>query len=172
MYPRLCRHTWWECWSDCAARRAAPIDLRWSWSCLHGTSHRETRPRDEPSPRISYTNTTRILITWNTSNIIKKMPFTSKQTNLCCDNWSNAAAKHSICYKKLWYKIMSHERSLCFDISALTLSVGCQEEYTACKKIAWWGAGVVICLEQGANDLNDLHTIKLIPLPSHHLWLH
>jgi len=35
---------------------------------------------------------------------------------------------------------------------ALTLLVGRQEGNPACKK-QWWGAGVVICLEQGA----DLH---------------
>jgi len=33
--------------------------------------------------------------------------------------------------------------------------------HTACKKHEWWGAGVVICLEQGA----DLHMAQRIPLP-------
>jgi len=28
-------------------------------------------------------------------------------------------------------------------------------------KTEWWGAGVVICLEQGAN----LHMVQLMPLP-------
>ena len=45
--------------------------------------------------------------------------------------------------------------------SALTLLVGWQEGYPACKKTEWWGAGVVICLERGA----DLHTAQLMPLP-------
>ena len=45
--------------------------------------------------------------------------------------------------------------------SALTLLVGRQEGHPACKKLEWWGAGVVICLERGA----DLHTAQLIPLP-------
>jgi len=45
--------------------------------------------------------------------------------------------------------------------SALTLLVGRQEGHPACKKTEWWGAGVVICLEQGA----DLHTAQLMPLP-------
>jgi len=31
--------------------------------------------------------------------------------------------------------------------SALTLLVGWQEGHPACKKLEWWGAGVVICLE-------------------------
>ena len=31
--------------------------------------------------------------------------------------------------------------------------VGRQEGHPACKKLEWWGAGVVICLERGA----DLH---------------
>ena len=45
--------------------------------------------------------------------------------------------------------------------SALTLLVGRQEGRPACKKTEWWGAGVVICLELGA----DLHMAQLMPLP-------
>ena len=41
------------------------------------------------------------------------------------------------------------------------LLVGRQEGYPACKKTEWWGAGMVICLEQGA----DLHMAQLMPLP-------
>jgi len=47
------------------------------------------------------------------------------------------------------------------DFSASTLLVGRQEGHPACKKTEWWGAGVVICLERGA----DLHTVQLMPLP-------
>jgi len=45
--------------------------------------------------------------------------------------------------------------------SALTLLVGWQLGHPSCKKTEWWGAGVVICLERGA----DLHMAQLIPLP-------
>jgi len=45
--------------------------------------------------------------------------------------------------------------------SALTLLVGWQEGHPACKKTEGWGAGMVICLEQGA----DLHMARLMPLP-------
>jgi len=45
--------------------------------------------------------------------------------------------------------------------SALTLLVGRQEGHPACKKTEWWGAGIVICLERGA----DLHMAQLMPLP-------
>jgi len=45
--------------------------------------------------------------------------------------------------------------------SALTLLVGRQEGNPACKKTEQWGAGVVICLERGA----DLHVAQLMPLP-------
>ena len=48
----------------------------------------------------------------------------------------------------------------CRPFSALTLLVGWQEEHPACKKTEWWGAGVVIYLEWGA----DLHMAQLIPL--------
>ena len=45
--------------------------------------------------------------------------------------------------------------------TALTLLVGWQEGHPACKKTEWWGAGMVICLERGA----DLHMAQLMPLP-------
>jgi len=45
--------------------------------------------------------------------------------------------------------------------SALTLLVGQQEGHLVCKKTERWGAGVVICLERGA----DLHMFQLMPLP-------
>jgi len=38
--------------------------------------------------------------------------------------------------------------------------VGPLEGHPACKKL-WWGAGMVICLERGA----DLHMAQLMPLP-------
>jgi len=46
-------------------------------------------------------------------------------------------------------------------IFALTLLVGSHEVHPARKKTEWWGAGVVICLERGA----DLHMAQLMPLP-------
>ena len=36
------------------------------------------------------------------------------------------------------------------------------------KNMEWWGAGVVICLERGANDLD---MVQLMPLPPRHLLL-
>jgi len=45
--------------------------------------------------------------------------------------------------------------------SAMTLLVGWQEGHQACKKTEWWSAGMVICLERGA----DMHTAQLMPLP-------
>ena len=48
-----------------------------------------------------------------------------------------------------------------FAFSALTLLVVWQEWHPACKKLEWWGAGMVICLERDA----DLHTAQLMPLP-------
>ena len=41
------------------------------------------------------------------------------------------------------------------------LLVGRQEGHPACKKLSKLGAGVVICLERGA----DLHMAQLMPLP-------
>ena len=45
--------------------------------------------------------------------------------------------------------LLSHN----YAFSALTLLVGRQEGHPTCKKLEWWGAGVVIRLKQGA----DLH---------------
>jgi len=39
--------------------------------------------------------------------------------------------------------------------------VGRQEGHPACKKTEWWGAGMVVCLGQGA----DLRMAQLMPLP-------
>ena len=50
---------------------------------------------------------------------------------------------------------------MCIVFSALTLLPGQQEGHPACKKTEWWGAGMVFCLEQGA----DLHMAQLMPLP-------
>jgi len=43
----------------------------------------------------------------------------------------------------------------------MTLLVGRQEGHPACKKTEQWGAGVVNCLDRGA----DLHMAQLMPLP-------
>jgi len=45
--------------------------------------------------------------------------------------------------------------------SALTLLVGRQEGHQACKKLQWWGTGMVICLEPDA----DLHMAQPMLLP-------
>jgi len=46
----------------------------------------------------------------------------------------------------------------------LTLLVGWQEGHLACKKTEWWGAGMVVCLEQKKQGA-DLHMAQLMPLP-------
>jgi len=49
---------------------------------------------------------------------------------------------------------------IAFAFSALTLLIGRQEGHQACKT-EWWGAGVVVCLQRGA----DLHIAQQMPLP-------
>jgi len=41
------------------------------------------------------------------------------------------------------------------------LLAGRQEGHPDCKKLEWWGAGVVVYVELGA----DLHMVQLMPLP-------
>jgi len=55
----------------------------------------------------------------------------------------------------------SNDNCALFAFSALMLLVGQQEGHPACKKTERWGAGMVICLERGA----DLHMAQLMPLP-------
>ena len=55
-----------------------------------------------------------------------------------------------------------------FMVKINVLMVGRQEEHLAHKKLSGGGAGVVVCLECGANDL---HMVQLMPLTPHHLLL-
>jgi len=54
--------------------------------------------------------------------------------------------------------------------SSLTRLVGHREEHRACKKsIDGVLAGMVVCLEPGANDL---HMVQLMLLAPSHPWIH
>ena len=73
-------------------------------------------------------------------------------------------SKNQIDYKtlqnsRLFIYLFIYYMNIAF--SALTLLVERQEGHPVCKKTEWWGTGVVICLELGA----DLHTAQLMPLP-------
>ena len=65
------------------------------------------------------------------------------------------------------YDVLFAVRCMIYDVlfafSALTLLVGRQEGHPACKKIEWWGAGMVTCLEQGADpaDATATHCLLL-----------
>ena len=74
---------------------------------------------------------------------------------LMCPNNFVQQQKHQLCLPQ-----NMHTGGVKTTFSALMLLVGRQEGHPACKK-EWWGAGVVICLEQGA----DLHMAQLMPLP-------
>jgi len=53
------------------------------------------------------------------------------------------------------------------DFSALTLLVGRREGHPACKKTKWWGAGMVISLERGADLLMaHCHSLSLASVKS------
>jgi len=59
-----------------------------------------------------------------------------------------------------WSKLLLIFCASAFAWGALTLLVGHQEEHSTCK-IEWWGVGVVLCLERGADCL---HMVQLMPL--------
>ena len=88
-----------------------------------------------------------------------RCPFLSPSTclphlpaTLCCCRFAAVGPAS----RRYWSIAARH-----FTFSALTLLVGWQEGHPACKKLSGGGAGMVICLEQGA----DLHTAQLMPLP-------
>ena len=54
-----------------------------------------------------------------------------------------------------------------FAFSTMELLAEHQEEHPACKRIEWWGAGMVSCL---AQDANDLHMVQMICIWSN--WCH
>ena len=85
--------------------------------------------------------------------------------------WHKCYAKWPIWYDTrcnitMNYCILKNHWCSVLALNALTLLVGWQEGYPTCKNMEWWGSGVVICLEWGANDL---HTVQL--MPPHHLLL-
>jgi len=75
-----------------------------------------------------------------------------------CDCMSRLGSSHWSCCTERIAVLYSLST---FVFSALTLLVWRQEEHPACKN--WWGAGVVICLEWGADCL---HMVQLMPLSS------
>ena len=75
------------------------------------------------------------------------------RSEVCCTSLKQMAFNWKIVLLNTAYQLHA--------LSALTLLVGRQEGHPACKKQEWWGAGVVVCLEQGA----DLHMVRLMPLP-------
>jgi len=77
----------------------------------------------------------------------------SKVKSKDVSNWSNFNVIITLVY---WVSAIWN-----IAFSALTLLVGRQEGHPACKKLEWWGAGVVICLERDA----DLHMAQRMPLP-------
>ena len=67
----------------------------------------------------------------------------------------------------VWEDCQARKKTSLFNLiyilafSVLMLLVGRQEGHSACKKLEWWGAGMIISLERDA----DLHMAQLMPLP-------
>ena len=82
-----------------------------------------------------------------------------------CMTVMHSNVQRNVCSSKVHAQILFRFIICAFSLecafSALTLLVGWQEGHPACKKTEWWGTGMVICLERGA----DLHMTQLMPLP-------
>ena len=94
---------------------------------------------------------------------ISTVVFTESRT--IAQNWIQFSAYDDVC-RWVLYVLCNFFTTYVFCLlfyafSALTLLVGRQEGHPACKKTEWWGVGMVISLEWGA----DLHIAQLMPLP-------
>ena len=78
-----------------------------------------------------------------------------------------SATRAFLCYVEQNLIIRQLNKVKLIAFSALTLLVGRQEGHPACKKTEWWGAGVVVCLERGA----DLHMGPADATATHCLFL-
>ena len=78
--------------------------------------------------------------------------------NYLQNNWKKSKERppYTDIYMDNSYQNNMHGYALQFAFSALMLLVGRQEGHPACKKTEQWGAGMVICLERGA----DLHMAR------------
>ena len=77
-------------------------------------------------------------------------------TSLACTSAPRYTYSHSACTLTIYADSVAE-----YPFSASTLLVGRQEGHPACKKLSGGVAGMVICLERGA----DLHMAQLMPLP-------
>ena len=89
--------------------------------------------------------------------------------------WGSYSVEYSLDNKKFHIQIhkIPHPRIFCGFLFAPPKKIhqvpsvlwlcwlGATKRIRPVKKLSWWGAGVVSCLEQGA----DLHMVQLMPLP-------
>jgi len=77
--------------------------------------------------------------------------------------WCNVLIPTCPCWQQPAYLDYAEDAGV-LHILTLSLCLQCFDAVgwaPACKKTEWWGAGVVICLERGA----DMHMAQLMPLP-------
>ena len=75
-------------------------------------------------------------------------------------DWLHRLLTGTVSSEHIWFRfsVFFHYFSAAF--SAVTLLAGRQEEHLVCKN-EWWGVGVVVCLDRGADCL---HMVQLMPL--------
>ena len=90
--------------------------------------------------------------------VIKVIKFFSRRSVFVCFTHSYLSGHFSTVFLFLQSKTLSVASY--YALSAFPLLLGGRKGIRPVKT-EWWGAGVVICLERGA----DLHTAQLMPLP-------
>ena len=125
----------------------------------------------QQSAHIEFPDTERIVAVTATADALFITP--------CNSDESNSAVK-STCPQRLGDTIKAHKKLL-WHVTTFYLIIwhNCPSVLWCCwlggrkgirpvKNMEWWGAGVVICPGQGANNW---HMVQLMPLPPHHLLL-
>jgi len=91
---------------------------------------------------------------WFSKSTFSHRLYFISHTNLSCLQW----------FGNVGWELVSWSLTSLFSTNMAiseTMLVGSQEASPACKK-TWWSAGVVTCLQRGANDL---HMVPVICLP-------
>jgi len=70
--------------------------------------------------------------------------------------WQSPVLKYKYIFQTKYMEVILSNSAF----SALMLLAGRQEGHPACKKLEWWGTGMVISLKRDA----DLHMAQLMPL--------
>ena len=131
----------------------------------HSEWHNMTQHSWKKLKTLLHVSITQSIMNFRVVHIIKSLQESNKGEKgklRVVNNNVREASREQKCFQMLTEKVNRDWAEINGSaFSALTLLVGQQEGHPTCKKTEWWGTGVVICLEWGA----DLQLAQLLSLP-------